>query len=918
MNFISNPTDSSKPVLDDDPVEIQEWIEAFDDMLRFAGPRRCRELLEKLQDRARAGGVKLDALRNAPYSNTISPADEPPYPGNLELEHRISAIVRWNALAMVVQANKHSSELGGHLASFASGADLFEVAFNHFLRGDNLEEGKERTADLVFFQPHSAPGIYARAFLEGRLTEENLDNFRREVGGKGLSSYPHPRLMPEFWQFPTGSMGLGPLMAVYQARFMRYLQNRGLLGSPERKVWAFVGDGEMDEPESLAGLSLAARENLDNLIFVINCNLQRLDGPVRGNGSIIQELERLFDGAGWNVIKVLWGSDWDNLFASDHEGLILHRLSETVDGELQSYAAHDAEFNRERFFGKSQRLRSIVSHLSDADLDGLKRGGHDPVKIYAAFHAAKCHVGRPTVVLAQTKKGYGLGRWAEGRMSSHQQKKLNQEALLSFRDRFRLPLSDEDVEKARFYRPEPDSPEIRYLLECRERLGGSLPARARAAGKLEIPRRQDFAGFTQAAEDRELSTTMAFARMLTGLLKHKTLGPRIVPIVADEARTFGLESLFAKVGIYSHCGQLYEPEDQSSLLQYREARDGQILEEGITEAGALSSWIAAGTSYSNHLLPLLPIYIYYSIFGFQRVGDLIWAAADSRTRGFLIGATAGRTTLSGEGLQHQDGTSHLIASTIPSCRAYDPCFGYEIAVILEHGMQAMLEKNEDVFYYLTLMNENYVHVNMPVGAEEGIVRGMYLVRPSTIAQNTSRGVVPGCAAQSTPSSGGRRVQLLGSGAILREVLAAADLLERDWSIACDVWSVTSFTELRRSSLEADRWNRLHPTAKPQQSWVKQCLDPTAGPVIAATDYVRAVPDLIRAWVPRRYETLGTDGFGRSDTRAALRRFFEVDSKSIALAALDALVREGVIDKTASSQFMTQYAYDPSSKPSWAD
>jgi pyruvate dehydrogenase E1 component len=919
VNAVPNSVASSNVILDDDPAaEIQEWIDAFDDMLHFAGPRRCRELLNKLQDRARSSGVEFQSVRNTPYCNTISRTDQPPYLGNLELERRIAAIVRWNALALVVRANKHSSELGGHLASFASGADLFEVGFNHFLRGDEGGQDLERTADLVFFQPHSAPGIYARAFLEGRLTEEHLDNFRREVDGKGLSSYPHPRLMPGFWQFPTGSMGLGPLMAVYQARFMRYLENRGLLPRSERKVWAYVGDGEMDEPESLAGLSLAVRENLDNLIFVVNCNLQRLDGPVRGNGSIIQELERLFSGAGWNVIKVIWGSDWDGLFASDQKGLILQRLAETVDGELQAYAANDAPFNRQRFFGKNQELRNLVSHLSDVDLDGLTRGGHDPVKIYAAFHAAKCHLGQPTVILAQTKKGYGLGRWAEGRMSAHQQKKLNQEALLSFRDRFRLPLSDADVEEARFYHPGPDSPEIRYMLECRARLGGSLPLRVRDGGKLEAPRREQFAGFTQAHENREFSTTMAFARMLTGLLKDKNLGQRVVPIVADEARTFGLESLFARVGIYSHCGQCYEPEDQTSLLNYKEARDGQLLEEGITEAGALSSWIAAGTSYSNHCVPLLPIYIYYSIFGFQRVGDLIWAAADSRARGFLIGATSGRTTLSGEGLQHQDGTSHLIASTIPSCRAYDPCFASELAVILEHGMQVMLERGEDVFYYLTLMNENYIHASLPVGAEEGVVRGMYLFRPSAIAPVGSPGVKSGLTGKGAPAPGRSRVQLLGSGTILREALAAADLLEKDWHVACDVWSVTSFTELRRSGLDADRWNRLHPTEKPQQSWIEQCLDSTSGPVIAATDYVRAVPDMIRAWIPRRFDTLGTDGFGRSDTRAALRRFFEIDSKSIAFAALSALTREGDVNKMVTSQFMSRYAYEPQSEPSWAD
>jgi pyruvate dehydrogenase E1 component len=831
-------------------------------------------------------------------------------------------------LAMVVRANRQCGELGGHLSSYASIADLFEVGFNHFFRGDGMGQTSERTPDLVFFQPHSAPGIYARAFLEGRLTEDHLANFRREVGGKGLSSYPHPWLMPDFWQFPTGSMGLGVITAVYQARFMRYLKNRGLIHAEGRKVWAFVGDGEMDEPESVAGLPLAPRENLDNLIFVVNCNLQRLDGPVRGNGSIVQELERLFAGAGWNVIKLLWGSDWDDLFARDPNNVILCRLHETVDGEFQSYGAHDAAFNRERFFNKYEELRQLASHLSDVQIDSLTRGGHDPVKIYAAFDAARRHTGQPTVILAQTKKGYGLGRWAESRMSAHQQKKLDHEALRSFRDRFELPLSDDDVENARFYRPSRNSPEMQYLHECRKRLGGFVPARPRKAQDLDTPKRAAFAGFAFEPGNREMSTTVAFVRMLTGLLKDGKLGRYIVPIVADEARTFGMESLFRTIGIYSHCGQLYEPADQSDFLYYRESTDGQVLEEGITEAGALSSWIAAGTSYSHHGIPMLPFYIYYSVFGFQRVGDLILAAADSRSRGFLLGATAGRTTLSGEGLQHQDGTSHLIASTIPTCRAYDPCFAYEIAIILEHGLEAMLERQDDVFYYLTLMNENYVHASMPAGAEEGVVRGMYLARASTLAETLPAGGDrppyrgPSAVSKShvTAADGlGRalRVQLLGSGTILREALAAADLLERDWNIPTDVWSVTSFTELRRSGLEVERWNRLHPAEQPQLSWVEQCLNPTIGPVIAATDYVRAVPDLIRTWIARHYVTLGTDGFGRSDTRAALRRFFEVDRMSIALGAISALADDGSVSRSLVSKFMTRYAYTPAACPPWA-
>jgi pyruvate dehydrogenase E1 component len=882
-----------------DRAETREWLEALDQVFYASGPERCQELLQNIFGRARRLGVDCRTVFNTPYTNTIAPADEPVYPGDLDLERRITAIVRWNALAMVVRANRESTELGGHLASYASAADLFEVGFNHFFRG-NEGDRAPKTADLVYLQPHSAPGIYARAFLEGRLTEENLANYRREVDGKGLSSYPHPYLMPTFWQFPTGSMGLGPLTAIYQARFMRYLENRGLIAPTNRKVWAFVGDGEMDEPESLAGLSLAARESLDNLIFVVNCNLQRLDGPVRGNGSIIQELESLFAGMGWNVIKLLWGSDWDDLFARDHNNIILRRLQEIVDGDLQSYGAHDARYNRERFFDKYDELRALVSHLSDAEIDRLTRGGHDPVKIHAAFKAAAEFSGQPTVVLAQTKKGYGLGRWAEGKMSSHQQKKLNSEALEWFRDRFDLPLSTQDVEAANFYRPAPDSPEMRYLLDRRKRLGGFVPERSIRAAKLEVPTRQAFAGFAFESENREMSTTVAFVRMLTGLLKQESLARYLVPIVADEARTFGMESLFRRVGIYSHCGQRYEPEDQSDLLYYKEAKDGQILQEGITEAGALSSWIAAGTSYTHHGIAMLPFYIFYSIFGFQRVGDLLWAAADSRSRGFLLGATSGRTTLSGEGLQHQDGTSHLVASTIPNCRAYDPCFAYEIAVILEHGMRTMLEEQQDVFYYITLMNESYLHGAMLAGAEEGILRGMYRIRQSGLSATQPR------------------VQLIGAGAILREVLAASDLLERDCNIAADVWSATSFTELRRSGLEVERANRLRSSEEPQTSWIDQCLQQTQGPVIAASDYVRAVPDLIRAWVPRRYVTLGTDGFGRSDTRDALRGFFEMDRKSVALAAISALADEGAVKRSLVGEFIERTGYRVTKSAPWLD
>ncbi|HYL35423.1 MAG TPA: alpha-ketoglutarate dehydrogenase [Bryobacteraceae bacterium] len=893
---------------DSDPAETHEWLESLDSVLRTGGLRRCQELMHQLLAHARLRGVEVSTLlgspysnMNTPYCNTVAPSDQPAYPGDLEIERRITAIVRWNALAMVVRANKESSELGGHLASYASAADLFEVGFNHFFHGDS-GSSFGRQADLVLFQPHSAPGVYARAFLEGRLTEEHLSNFRREVGGKGLSSYPHPWLMPEFWQFPTGSMGIGAITAIYQARFMRYMESRGLMRASHRRVWAFLGDGEMDEPESIGGLTLAAREKLDNLTFVINCNLQRLDGPVRGNGSIVQELERLFVGAGWNVVKLLWGSEWDDLFARDQENLILRRLNETVDGELQSYGAHDGKFNRERFFNKYPALAQLASTLSDQQLDSLSRGGHDPVKIHAAFDAAVRHSGRPTVILAQTKKGYGLGPSAEGRMAAHQQKKLNDDALQSFRDRFSLPLSDDDVAHAAFYRPPPESPEMCYLRECRKKLGGYVPMRATKAQPVEVPKCGAFAGFAFEPVNREMSSTVAFVRMLAGLLKNDAIGRRIVPIIADEARTFGMQSLFRQAGIYSHCGQLYEPEDRDDFLFYKESRDGQILEEGISEAGALSSWIAAGTSYSHHGISMLPIYIFYSMFGFQRVGDLIWAAADSRTRGFLVGATAGRSTLSGEGLQHQDGTSHLSASMVPNCRAYDPCFAYELAIIVEHGLQAMLDKQEDVFYYITTMNENYVHCAMPQGAEEGIIRGMYLLRPAEASQRALR-----C-----------QVQLLGSGAILREALAAADLLERDWGIGSNVWSVTSFTELRRAGMETERRNRLRLNEESRLSWVEQCLGPTRGPVIAATDYVRALPDLIRTWVPRRYITLGTDGFGRSDTRAALRSFFEVDSLSIAFAAIAALVDEGALSRTIASEFMVRYSYAPAGCASWMD
>jgi pyruvate dehydrogenase E1 component len=823
-----------------DPVETKEWLDGFDALLEREGPERATFILRRLLDHARSRRVRMPPVLNTPYKNTIALEQQPQFPGSLEIEQRLSAIIRWNALAMVVRANKHSSELGGHIASYASAADLFEVGFNHFFHAG-------QGGDLVYFQPHSATGVYARAYLEGRLTEEQLDHYRRETAGRGLSSYPHPWLMPGFWQFPTGSMGLGPLQAIYQARFMRYLQTRSILDTAGRKVWAFVGDGEMDEPESLAGLSIAAREGLDNLIFVVNCNLQRLDGPVRGNGSIVQELEGLFAGNGWNVIKLMWGSDWDPLFARDHDGILLQRLHETVDGEFQTYAATDGRFNREHFFNKYPELRDLIAHMSDEDIDRLRRGGHDPVKIHAAYHAASRHAGQPTVILAQTKKGYGMGSWGQGKMGTHQQKKLNDAALLEIRDRFALPLGDDDVVNVRFHRPPEDAQEMRYLHAQRRRLGGYLPARSGESPRLPVPPLDAFAKVLAGTSAREQSTTMVFVQLLAQLLKDVALGRNVVPIVADEARTFGMQTLFRQVGIYSSVGQLYEPEDHDELLYYKEAKDGQILEEGITEAGSMASWIAAATSYSAHGVPMLPFYVYYSMFGFQRIGDLAWAAADSRSRGFLVGATAGRTTLSGEGLQHQDGTSHLIASTIPNCVAYDPCFGYELAVIVQDGMRRMLQEQEDVFYYVTVMNENYAHPPMPQGAEEGIRRGMYLFR---------RG-----------SGTGPRVSLLGSGTILREVIAAAETLEKDHGVAADVWSVTSFGELRRDP-----------------AWVKRCLE-GAKRVVAATDYVRAVPEMIREWVPGRYVTLGTDGFGRSDTRAALRAYFGVDREAIVRAAI---------------------------------
>ena len=820
---------------DADPRETREWLDAFDAVVEAEGRERATFLLRKLLDHARSRRVPLPPVLHTPYANTIRLAEQPQYPGNLDIESRILAIVRWNALAMVVRANRQHAELGGHIATYASIAELFEVGFNHFFRAPHGDRAGARGGDLVYFQPHASPGVYARAFLEGRLSEVELENYRRETGGRGLSSYCHPYLMPDFWQFPNASMGIGPITAIYQARFMRYLEHRGILETTGRKVWAFVGDGEMDEPESLAGLSVAAREGLDNLIFVVNCNLQRLDGPVRGNGSVIQELEGLFAGAGWNVIKVLWGSDWDPLFARDEENVILKRLHETVDGEFQKYAATDGRFNREHFFNKYPELQALVAHLSDEDIDRLRRGGHDPIKIYAAYHAAVHHIGQPTVILAQTKKGYGMGHWAQGRMGAHQAKKLEHDALLAFRDRFALPISDDDVHHLRFYQPSPDSPEMRYVKARRGELGGPVPVRSQQARALAVPALESFARLLEGSAGREESTTMVFVRALSQLLRDPGLGRHIVPIVADEARTFGMQSLFRQVAIYSPFGQLYEPEDRDELLYYKETKDGQIIEEGITEAGAMSSWIAAATSYSTHGVPMLPFYIFYSMFGFQRVGDFMWAAADSRARGFLIGATAGRTTLSGEGLQHQDGTS----------------------------------------------------------------------RPA-----------PGGGGGGAPPPPPRRVQLLGSGTILREVLAAAEILESQFDVAADVWSVTSFTELARDGMQAERWSRLHPTAPARETWVETCLKDRAGPAIAATDYVRAYAEQIRGLVKRPYTVLGTDGIGRSDTRPALRAFFEVDRRHIALAALKALAEGEALPATAVAEAMARLGIDSERGEPW--
>ncbi|NGT17260.1 alpha-ketoglutarate dehydrogenase [Achromobacter insolitus] len=856
---------------DSDPAETAEWRDALQALVQAEGSERADYVLDNLLGHAASLGLRANSQTRTAYLNTIPADEEPPFPGNLAVEERIARINRWNALAMVVRANQAHGELGGHIASYASAADLFEVGFNHFFRA-RTQDGP---GDLVYMQPHSAPGVYARAYLEGFLSEADLAHFRQEItasanGLRGLSSYPHPWLMPDFWQFPTGSMGIGPINAIYQARFMRYLEHRSLMPGADRKVWGIFGDGEMDEPESIAALTLAAREKLDNLVFVVNCNLQRLDGPVRGNGRIIDELETLYAGAGWNVIKLVWGSDWDALLRRDTGGALARAFANTVDGQFQTFAANDGAFNRAHFFNQNPELAALVADWSDEAIDRLHRGGHDMVKIHAAYHRAVRHQGQPTVILAQTKKGFGMGSAGQGKMTTHQQKKLDDVALLAFRDRFALPISDADCLALKFYRPAEDSAELRHLQARRAALGGHIPRRNIEAPRLAPPQAEHWARFALAADGKEMSSTMAIVRMLTALLKDATVGPRIVPIVADEARTFGMANLFRQIGIYSAQGQLYEPEDIGSVLYYREARDGQILEEGITEAGAISSWTAAGTSYSVNGLPMLPFYIYYSMFGFQRIGDLIWAAADQRTRGFLIGATSGRTTLGGEGLQHQDGSSHIMAAAVPNCRAYDPAYAFEVAVIVEHGMRRMLDEQRDEFFYLTVTNENLAQPDMPPGeaVREGILRGMYLLRPAR---------------------GQAQVRLLGAGPMLREAEMAAQRLQADYGVDAEVWSVTSFSELARAGREAERARVLGLDAS--DDWVRHCLGGSDAPVVAASDYIRAVPEQIRAWVPAPYRTLGTDGFGRSDTRAQLRDFFEVSADWIVLHALDSLGRE---------------------------
>jgi pyruvate dehydrogenase E1 component len=880
------PTDAAEL----EAIETREWLDSLDYVIESGGAARVNRLLRALGEHARRRGVKPSFTANTAYVNTIPAAEQPPFPGSREIERRIKSLVRWNALAMVVKANKLEEGIGGHISTYASAATLYEVGLNHFFRG----KGAGPDSDIIYFQGHAAPGIYARAFLEGRLETTQLENFRRELReGGGLSSYPHPWLMPDFWEFPTVSMGLGPINAIYQARFMRYLEDRGLKPRASQKVWAFVGDGETDEPESLGAITLASREKLDNLIFVINCNLQRLDGPVRGNGQIIQELEAIFRGAGWNVIKVIWGSEWDALLEKDPDGLLAKRMGEVVDGEYQKYAVESGAYVRRHFWGADPRLLEMVRHLSDEQLKKLTLGGHDPVKVYAAYRAAVDHTGQPTVILARTIKGYGIGEAGEGKNITHQQKKLNEDELRAFRTRFGIPIADEEVAKAPFYRPPDGSPEMTYLHERRQKLGGFVPSRTVRADALDTGSLPElFAEFHKGSEGRTASTTMAFVRMLSKLLRDKTIGELVVPIVPDEARTFGMEALFRQVGIYSHVGQLYEPVDVDTLLYYKEAKEGQILEEGITEAGSISSFIAAGSAYATHGINTIPFFIYYSMFGMQRVGDLVWAAADTRTRGFLLGGTAGRTTLAGEGLQHQDGHSHLLSLAVPNLLSYDPTFAYEIAVIIEDGIRRMYTDGESVFYYITLMNEQYAMLPMPEGVREGILRGLYRLRPAD------------------KKKGQPRAQLLGSGAILNEVLAAQRMLAERYGVAADVWSVTSYQELYRDGHAAERWNRLHPEAPPRVPYVTECLGDAEGVFVAASDYVKALPDAIDRWLPRRLASLGTDGFGRSEGRKALREFFEVDARFIVLATLTELVREGALEAPILPKAVADLGIDP--------
>ncbi|MFP6581184.1 MAG: pyruvate dehydrogenase (acetyl-transferring), homodimeric type [Candidatus Hydrogenedentota bacterium] len=870
--------------------ESQEWLSSLDDVISRETPERVRYLLRQLQTRAHTSGIRLPFSANTPYINTIPVDDQPTYPGNMELEKRIRSIMRWNAMAMVVRANKQSDGIGGHISSYASSATLYDVGFHHFFRGPEHECG----GDLLYIQGHVAPGIYSRAFLEGRITEETLENFRRETAeGGGLSSYPHPRLMPEFWQFPTVSMGLGPIMSIYQARFNRYLEDRGLKESTDQKIWAFLGDGETDEPEALGAISLPAREKLDNLIFVVNCNLQRLDGPVRGNGKIIQELEAQFRGAGWNVIKVIWGNDWDPIFEKDEDGAVVNRLGELVDGEYQKYTVTDGAYTREHFCDGDERIANLIKHLTDDQLHRMRRGGHDMQKVYAAYHAAVNHHGSPTVILAKTVKGYGLGEAGEGRNVTHQQKKLNEDELRDFRTRFGIPIGDEDVAFAPFYKPDENSTEITYVKKRREALGGSLPSRSTAFTPIDAPTSKLWDEFATGSDDRTISTTMAIVRILTKLLGDEHVGKLMVPIVPDEARTFGMEALFRSVGIYSHVGQLYEPVDADNLLYYKEATDGQILEEGITEAGGMASFIAAGTAWSTHGINTIPFFIYYSMFGMQRIGDLVWAAGDMQCKGFLVGATAGRTTLAGEGLQHQDGNSHLLAYTIPNLKAYDAAFAYELAVIIRDGIQRMYVDGEDCFYYLTVENDNYIHPAQPEGVEEGILKGLY--RFAASKKKKSKG----------------RAQLFGSGAILNEVIKAAAILENDYDVAADVWSITSYKELHRDAKETERWNMLHPEETPRQAYIEQCLTDEDGVLVVASDYVKALPDSIARWFPRSIHTLGTDGFGLSEARAELRNHFEVDARFIALATLHELAEEGTMDRSVVSKAIADLEIEPS-------